>query len=29
VGIGHARVYEDGIAGWSRDRTRPVVTGAY
>lgn len=29
VGINHARVYEDGIAGWSRDRTRPVVTGAY
>lgn len=29
VGIHHARIYEDGIVGWSRDHTRPVATGAY
>jgi thiosulfate/3-mercaptopyruvate sulfurtransferase len=29
VGIPQARVYEDGIVGWSRDPTRPVVTGTY
>jgi thiosulfate/3-mercaptopyruvate sulfurtransferase len=29
VGIPQARIYEDGIVGWSRDPTRPVSTGTY